>query len=1139
MEIRRYSLILFLLLIMANRGMLLSQDNYIVSVVPLDASSQIDFPDGKLPADNGVRTRTAIQYYDGLGRPVENIAYGITPQREDLVGVTQYNGLHRTDKQWLPVSLKTNGEFQNVSSVMTQAESSYSDARPFTEFGYESSALDRVTQRFRPGESWESHPSRTDCLLNGSSDKVRKYGVVSDGTIGVSIGECLQNNGEMYAVGSLYKTVTYDEDGIMLTTFTDKSGRKILERRIHDDKIMGATDVSDTYYVYDELGRLRYILPYGAPAGNSEMLKNNALKNFAYCYLYDDRDNLIYKRMPGCEPQFMVYDATNRLVLKQDGNQRQTNSWTLYAYDSIGRNLYEAEIQNNRTHSYLVSAFADKWQVEHFSNSRQPRYLGTTGYASTIMGNRDARIFTVRYYDTYNFLYLPLGAGVDRNELMYSPKSGYGIQHGSAVGLLTGMRIYNLSDNTYTTVAYYYDHNGRIIQKRGTRNFGGYDIVYIKYNFDGTIAQQLSECGTSDDITTEHYVYDYDHAGRVKSVSYQLNDDSDIVLCSYSYDESGRLKEKRRHNGGDVIRYSYDMRNSLTEIQSRVFSEKLFYADSIEAGVTARYNGNISAAYFTHAGVDHKFAYYYDDMNRFIESKIIIPSGKRNNEFVAYDSRGNIYFLQRYSEGRMIDDLEYTYGYYTGKLESIHDHVGCSHSYGVKEYHDHDNRGSVDMKYDSNGNLVYDTDRGIAQIKYNIFNLPDTIWFSNGNRIVNYYDAMGRKYRSIYYTVIQTAIVPVDEVVHYGFDSDLIDYRIIEYEGNIENVRNSMGDTIRRVYNPEGYVEGGVHHGIRDNNSVFWDPSYYYFHKDHLGNNCAVWSGSFNSVVQRMLYYPSGLPMSLSQEQSEQNRKYNGKEYIEAYGYDMYDYGFREYYATIGRFTSVDPLAEKYPHMSPYTYAGNNSISNIDYMGLMPFNTLVTKGQSDDHTVWRYTEINNDGIVTVHKDDVNDRRVMLVDGSFGKVEVGAEIDGEEYKVGNRAYIQMSTGVARKIYNSSKGISVTPYDSFDVRFGKWLRAKNVDEFEERDMKKMYSISCVVALSAWPVGLTNDIVTLTKGENIFGTQADKLDYVLSIVDIVTFGAHNMLPKSNIRDIIDKVGDAATYTSTVKTIQEEIKK
>ena len=49
----------------------------------------------------------------------------------------------------------------------------------------------------------------------------------------------------------------------------------------------------------------------------------------------------------------------------------------------------------------------------------------------------------------------------------------------------------------------------------------------------------------------------------------------------------------------------------------------------------------------------------------------------------------------------------------------------------------------------ADGNLVYDADREISVISYNILNLPDTIQFINGNQIVNLYDAVGNKYKSI------------------------------------------------------------------------------------------------------------------------------------------------------------------------------------------------------------------------------------------------------------------------------------------------------------------------------------------------------------------------------------------------------
>ena len=57
---------------------------------------------------------------------------------------------------------------------------------------------------------------------------------------------------------------------------------------------------------------------------------------------------------------------------------------------------------------------------------------------------------------------------------------------------------------------------------------------------------------------------------------------------------------------------------------------------------------------------------------------------------------------------------------------------------------------------------------------------------------------------------------------------------------------------------------------------------------------------------------------SVSTEQDVQPYKYNGKEYVEMHGYDVYEYGARGYYATIGRFTSIDPLCEQTPWQSQY-----------------------------------------------------------------------------------------------------------------------------------------------------------------------------------------------------------------------------
>ncbi|HRP03247.1 MAG TPA: RHS repeat-associated core domain-containing protein [Candidatus Kapabacteria bacterium] len=53
--------------------------------------------------------------------------------------------------------------------------------------------------------------------------------------------------------------------------------------------------------------------------------------------------------------------------------------------------------------------------------------------------------------------------------------------------------------------------------------------------------------------------------------------------------------------------------------------------------------------------------------------------------------------------------------------------------------------------------------------------------------------------------------------------------------------------------------------------------------------------------------------------------------------------GVRKYDYEIGRFTSVDPLWEKYAGWSPYQYCGNNPVNLVDFSGL---NWFITESGS-------------------------------------------------------------------------------------------------------------------------------------------------------------------------------------------------
>ena len=135
-----------------------------------------------------------------------------------------------------------------------------------------------------------------------------------------------------------------------------------------------------------------------------------------------------------------------------------------------------------------------------------------------------------------------------------------------------------------------------------------------------------------------------------------------------------------------------------------------------------------------------------------------------------------------------------------------------------------------------------------------------------------------------------------------------------------------------------GAWSGEAHFGdglIRNNGDIE------YFEKDHLGSVRVVLSGNgtalTSNVLERNDYQAYGPRMSSSEFRyplSATNRyRFNGKERQPILSDDLLDYGARFYDATIRSWTTIDPLAEKYYHLSPYAFAGNNPMDNVDFDG--------------------------------------------------------------------------------------------------------------------------------------------------------------------------------------------------------------
>ncbi len=106
-----------------------------------------------------------------------------------------------------------------------------------------------------------------------------------------------------------------------------------------------------------------------------------------------------------------------------------------------------------------------------------------------------------------------------------------------------------------------------------------------------------------------------------------------------------------------------------------------------------------------------------------------------------------------------------------------------------------------------------------------------------------------------------------------------------------------------------------------------------YFIADHLGSTRLATNSSGN-VLEQNDYMPYGERHTNSALAASTNPYlYNGKESQKDFGINYIDSEAR-FQRLDGAFNSIDPLSEKYYHISPYVYCGSNPIARIDTNGL-------------------------------------------------------------------------------------------------------------------------------------------------------------------------------------------------------------
>ncbi|WP_374172802.1 DUF6443 domain-containing protein [Flavobacterium tructae] len=695
------------------------------------------------------------------------------------------------------------------------------------------------------------------------------------------------------------------------------------------------------------------------------------LDDLCYQYRYDSLDRLIEKKLPGKQWEYMIYDKLDRLIAtgptKSPFNNLTSTGWLITKYDVFNRTILtgwiEGTINSNArktlqdNQNNLVGS-SNETKIDTAVNTIIPSGTGVPfRYTNLVWPISDYHVLTVNYYDDYNFPdapTIPTTVADGTQDVYYNnsikPK---GLPTGSWIRILESSTAYR-NEQTY----FLYDSKARVIRNY-TKNFlGGYLYVdsYID-SFSGrlentiTTHKRLAE-DANEFKTAEIYTYT-DQDKLLTKAHFIYGMQVPQLLASYTYDELGQLTSKKIGDDIQNINYTYNVRgwltgindiNSLTKANDPkdLFAFKINYNNlsSGIAGVSPQYNGSISETLWSSvsdgASTTRAYAYQYDNVDRL---KNAIYQKKINNsvttdtytEKLIYDKNGNILTLMRNGNSdsaiQQIDNLVYTYknGNNSNQLSRVSDNAPIS--YKGSGFIDGTNSDD-DYSYDTYGNMTVDKNKGIVNgssdaIIYNHLNLPIKIIFASKGNITYIYNALGQKVQKEV-----THISPVNTTTTQYLGG-------YQYENGI----------LKFFPTAEGYVE--------PSGSSY---RYVYQYKDHVGNIRLSYTKNNTTrtldILDENHFYPFGLKQTGYGSpivNSNYKYNYNGKEFQDELGLNMYDFQARNYDPSLGRWMNIDPASEYLYEFSPYTYAFNDPINFVDNDGEFPGPTGAAIGLLADY----------------------------------------------------------------------------------------------------------------------------------------------------------------------------------------------
>jgi hypothetical protein len=664
----------------------------------------------------------SVTYLDGQGKSLQSIQTQASPDHKDLIQPAFYDNLGRQSKSHLPMQANQNngllmpnilsgssGEDNYVGSPHYQFYNSGSsmlanDAKPFAKAEFELSPLSRTKKQGSVGTSWQPGGADAEFIYGSNLTNDIRIWTISTSTVPSGLPQSSATwPASSLSVTKTYSTVTTSPlKKIESEVVTNREGLKLVERIKYD-----GTNWAETYYVYDNRNNLRFILPPQLVKELRDASNFNSSQEqvaaWAYQFVYDNLNRVIESKAPGIDWEYTVYDERDRVVLIQDGNQRQNNEWSYVKYDELNRpvitGIYKpgsaitresmqttvnglnggAGYQNLPAPGTIVSGveIGVDIVVNAYENVNEYKAVNSivikpgftftagstgssfrasidngSGVVADVFPVTNDEALTIAFYDSYdNCVICQEDSYQFAGQTWTStPVSGVFDKFTRLKDLPVATSVKVLDSDQWLHSVTYYNKYYQPIQSVSLIHRGSIRRSSSLYDFSG----KMIESKVSLDGNTVTRRYQYDHAGRLLKLYHRINSQPEVILDADEYNDLGQRITKKMHsdnNGSSylqVLDYRYNIKGWLTNLNYPLSSDDYFgmqlgYNEALPAGNNTRLDGLITGSVWKNnlaADKEHAYNYSYTDMGYLQNASYKNKAGTWNNS--GYATEGNL-----------------------------------------------------------------------------------------------------------------------------------------------------------------------------------------------------------------------------------------------------------------------------------------------------------------------------------------------------------------------------------------------------------------------------------------------------------------------------------------------------------------